>query len=277
LVFMSAYISLLILTFYPYMFHKTSAIEFFTFIIVSIVPFVFLLTYLRQSAANMTIVCNIGVHRKPQTIAQVIREEKTDRVIRSVILMKKLQHAAESPEEFNYEEAAPTSSLCISQKIELENAKKRFMAIDKSGDGKLDMAEIHNLMESVGASTTAESLQATIEVLDINHDGSVTLDEFLTFYRNNIIPKEDLADHELHHLAHEIFTQFDTDKSRSITLSEFKAAIESFGVSFTIDEFGQLVNEIDHDNTGSIGEHEFATLLTNHRHLFQTYHLPPME
>ncbi|KAL3921105.1 MAG: hypothetical protein SGILL_002922 [Bacillariaceae sp.] len=189
--------------------------------------------------------------------------------------MQKLQHLSKSSEGMTKGPEIITPTL--GQEIELVDAKKVFRAMDTSGDGQLDVAELSALMEQLGAPTTDDSFLAIVKLLDPNQDGIITLEEFLSFYQSNILLNEahDL-EKSLHHLAHQIFYQFDRDESHSIALSEFKDVIESFNVDFSIDEMGELVNEIDHDNTGSIGVHEFEDLLKNHKHLFQTYNLPPL-
>jgi Ca2+-binding EF-hand superfamily protein len=223
----------------------------------------------------MTVVCSIGIHRKLQTIAQVLREGKTEHVIRSLVLMQKLQHLAASPG--GLKRGPESSNLTLCQEIELADARKIFRAMDKSGDGQLHVEELSTLMKKLGAPTTDDSFQAIVKMLDPNEDGIITLEEFLSFYQCNIrLNETHHLSRSLHDLAHQIFAQFDRDNSHSVALSEFKDVIDSFNVDFTIDELGELINEIDHDNTGSIGVHEFEDLLHNHRHLFQAFHLPQL-
>jgi Ca2+-binding EF-hand superfamily protein len=275
LVFTSAYMSLLILSIYPYMARETPLGRFIVFVILSLLPFGLLLLSLRRSAANMTVVCSIGIHRKLQTIAQVLREGKTEHVIRSLVLMQKLQHLAASPG--GLKRGPESSNLTLCQEIELADARKIFRAMDKSGDGQLHVEELSTLMKKLGAPTTDDSFQAIVKMLDPNEDGIITLEEFLSFYQCNIrLNETHHLSRSLHELAHQIFAQFDRDNSHSVALSEFKDVIDSFNVDFTIDELGELINEIDHDNTGSIGVHEFEDLLHNHRHLFQAFHLPQL-
>lgn len=274
----SAYLTLLLLTFYPYMFRERSLPMAIGFLIMSLLPYILLMITLRRSTANMTMASSIGVHRKPQTIAQVLREEKTDRVIRSLVLMQKLQYLAESSEGLSNAHDAPTLSL--SQEIQLLYAKKTFDAIDKSGDGQIEVVELRTLMDRLGLPVTDDAFRAIVKLLDPNGDGIISLEEFSSFYLHNVLQHGDEHHHSRHErmneLAHQIFHQFDKDETHSLTLSEFKAVLESFNVDFTIDEMGELVNEIDHDNTGSIGVHEFESLLMNHRYLFDSYQLPPL-
>jgi Ca2+-binding EF-hand superfamily protein len=159
------------------------------------------------------------------------------------------------------------------------NAKKSFDAMDRSGNGRIEVSELRSLMEHLGCPITDESFQAIIKILDQNQDGIITLKEFSTFYQQNILLHDEETSHtnkSLKKLAQQIFSQLDKDDSHSISFSEFKSVLQSFNVGFTVDEFGELVNEIDHDNTGSVGVYNFERSLENHRYLFQTYRLPPL-
>lgn len=277
ILYTSAWVSLLLLYFYPFMFRERSLAVAVVFVVSSLLPYIFLLMTLRKSAANLTMVCSIGVHRRPQIIAQVLREEKTDRVIRSLVLMNKLQYMATSSTGFT--KAPKPTKLSLSQQVELLHAKKCFDAMNKSGNGQIEVSELSTLMERLGSPITDDSFREIVKQLDINHDGVITREEFSSFYHHNVLLHDDENKHvhkSLKELAHQIFSQFDKDDTQSLTLSEFKSILESFHVDFSIDEMGELVNELDHDNTGSIGVHEFEDLLENHRYLFQTFRLPPL-
>ncbi len=64
----------------------------------------------------------------PQTVAQVIREEKADRVIRSVLLILKLQLAAATiaSTPFTKRDRSSPSPLSVDQTVKLSNAGKSF-------------------------------------------------------------------------------------------------------------------------------------------------------
>jgi Ca2+-binding EF-hand superfamily protein len=269
LVFTAAYISLLLLTFYPYMFREASLVEFLFYVVVSLLPVCLLLSKYQIAAANMTIACSIGVHRRPQAVAQVIREEKTDRIIRAMVTMHKLQTAV------RVGFSSPSTITTNTNTIELAEVSNTFDTLDKSGDGKIEKSELKNILKALGAPTTDESLQAIVQLLDENQDGQISKEEFISFYSANICFEHD--HHGLHKLAHDIFQQFDQDQSGEITLGEFKAVMDAFNVGFTVDEMGDLVNELDEKDNGTIGEHEFFELLETHRHLFQQNKLPPLE
>ena len=53
----------------------------------------------------------------------------------------------------------------------------------------------------------------------------------------------------------------------SISVSEFKAAMEKFHCELSLDEITELVRELDVDGDGEISEEEFAILLEKHAEL----------
>jgi Ca2+-binding EF-hand superfamily protein len=271
LVFASAYISLLLLTFYPYFMKEETVTRLILYLGVSILPIYFLLKKFQMSAANMTTVSSIGVHRRPHAVAQVIREIKTEGIIRAMVAMQKLQHAAHTGWL-----AAPSTTEYNTHSVELIEVAKTFDALDKSGDGIIEIAELKNVMHALGAPTTEESLQAMMELLDRNQDGHISKDEFVAFYSTNVVLEVD-NHHGLHDLAKHMFEQFDQDGSGEITMGEFKQVVDAFNVGFTIDEIGDLVNELDEQDNGTITEHEFLELLKKHKHLFQRIKLPALE
>ena len=67
-------------------------------------------------------------------------------------------------------------------------------------------------------------------------------------------------------MAKSMFSMFDADGSGSITIEEFKEALDAFDVGLSLDDVTELVKELDEDRNGHIDEHEFAHLLHRHSH-----------
>ena len=271
LVFTSVYLTLLILSIYPDI-AKTKSTGFVVgYIIISIFPISFrLLQTSDLPDAYLTIALSVGVHRRPHVVAQTLREEKTDRLIRAMVTMQKLKKATRdgfiSPSTVGHVDA---SSGVIS------DVAKTFDVFDTSDDGVISPDELESLMTTIGSPPSAESLQVMVDMLDSNKDGRITKDEFLAFYVANIVITPD--EKSLHHLAHDIFGDFDSDHSGEITLTEFKDILEAFDVEFTLDEIGLLVNELDEHDNGTISEHEFFELLEKHKQLFEDQSAPSLE
>jgi Ca2+-binding EF-hand superfamily protein len=288
LIFTAAYVSLLALSFYPFMIWKsehTTGMECVVYLIVSVLPVYFLLSKYQVAAANLTMATSVGVHRRPNAVSQTIRDEKTSRMIRALVTMQRLRqqtseggftqhgHVGDSSHNGNGNDNGNDSDHNIST-LELEEVEMTFDALDKSGDGVIESSELGEVLSVLGAPATDDSLQAMMQVLDRNGDGEISKDEFVQFYKEHIMAKERLNAHSIHHMAKNLFQQLDTDASGEITLSEFTRVLQSFDVGFTMDEIGDIVNELDEQDNGTIGEHEFAHLLRNHRHLFEPTTLP---
>lgn len=294
LVYTTAYISLLILSFIQHMFEVSSIQGAVLYTILSLYPAFVLVTKYPSLAANMTMASTFGVHQRPQAISQVIREEKMDRIVRSLVVMYKLEKAAQSKfalagdsgshgahhghnpvthrrglseEHYNGDDFDAESP-------ELLAVSKAFDALDISRDGKIQSDEVRRIFEALGVGHTNEDhIRAMVAILDKNVDGSITKDEFLSFYLEHVLAAEDgshNADphHFLHELAHNLYHRFDRNGNGQITLAEFKSLLDSFSVEFTVNEIGNLVNELDEHDDGTVGEHEFHRLLQNRSHLF---------
>ena len=336
LVFCAAYCSLLLLSFLPFMWdipENSLVIRGYSFppsayfglyFVVSILPIAIRLSQTGTSAGNMALVSCIGVHRKPQAVAQVIREEKTDRIIRALVLLQKLQQAAESG--FTSTPSSSPSASASSSSIEVDpvdvaEVSRTFDAFDESGDGSIATSELQDVMRQLGAPATTDSLQKMIRVLDSNGDGSVSKEEFLNFYTTHILAAEahegdhGHGHHEEHkrmkEKAHYMFSLFDKDGNGSITIGEFKHVLDTFHVGFTVDEvrcfrpellnflrsqgfdflsthwnldfgymacvltyfvshkIGELVNELDEQDNGTLSDEEFMEFLEKHKYIFQ--------
>jgi calmodulin len=278
LVFTAAYVSLLILSSFPFMFTDDSEVSDFeqwSYVVLFLLPVFLLFSKYHTAAANLTMACSIGVHRRPQAVSQVIREGKTDRIIRALVILQKLQRAA-SDGSFAEPAQCQTNVWSLSvTKEEVEEVTATFDALDLSGDGCIKSNELGKVLYALGARATEESLTAMVAVLDKNNDGNISREEFLDFYQKHMV--FNLDHHGLHELARHMFEQFDSDGNGVITLSEFKSVVDALNVDFSIDEIGELINELDEDHDGTIGAHQFVELLRKHDHLFAQIKLPKLE
>jgi Ca2+-binding EF-hand superfamily protein len=275
LVFTSTYVSLLCLAFLPFMFAETHWLETSFYIITSTIPVFFMMATLHRSVANVTIACCIGVHRHPQCVSQVIREEKTDRLIVAIVFMQKL-HAAAMQGFPKCESIREGGDFLALHAAELELAVKTFEALDTDGSGSIDADEIESLLRALNILVSPGVLARIVTLLDTDNDDSVSKQEFVDFYKSHVLAHMMNEDVDLHEMAHDMFELFDVDHSHDISLGELKDIIDNFRVGFTVDEIGYLVNELDEDRSGTIGEEEFLDLLKKHSYLFQRQDLLPL-
>ena len=60
---------------------------------------------------------------------------------------------------------------------DIENLQKIFSLFDKDGSGTIDIADMHELMQSLGKSK--QEARAIVSAVDANSDDRITFDEFI--------------------------------------------------------------------------------------------------
>jgi Ca2+-binding EF-hand superfamily protein len=216
----------------------------------------------KHLVATLSTVCCLGLYRRPQVVAAVLRENKVAAAVRSFLCIYKLRKFAADAGK------APISSnrqkLDYSQLFtdaELKEVSKTFDAFDRDGSGVITAAELRELMQSLGATTSDATLESIMRRLDSDGSGQITRAEFLQWYVDTMQEPDSFT---LEEKAEFLFSIFDHDKSGEITLSEFKARLDALKVGLSPDDYSFLVNELDHDNNGSIGKEEFVHLLNQY-------------
>ncbi|CAB9508822.1 Troponin C, isoform 1 [Seminavis robusta] len=277
MVFTATYVSMLVLIMFPFrMKMGTPIVERVLFLVLSLLPMYLLLSKYQTAVSNYVMACSIGVHRRPGVISQVIRDDKVSHIIQAMVTMHRLQNTVSFKEEDpDHAHTGKQSSGEYFSSVDLEACGKTFDAIDVSKSGTIETSDFGAVLKGLGVAATEESLKAMTAVLDEDGDGSISREEFMNFYRDHIMIQ--LDDHGIHHLAETMFRQIDADGSGEISMSEFKQVLDSFNVGFTVDEIGELINELDEDDNGTIGEEEFVKLLEKHRLLFEKIPLPKLE
>ena len=77
------------------MYHNKPHWQFVLYLVLASLPILNIVVNKRRLVAVLTPVCSLGVYRRPQVIASVIRENKTVRGIRTFIVVYKLRRFAQ--------------------------------------------------------------------------------------------------------------------------------------------------------------------------------------
>lgn len=257
LVFIGIYFAMNILGFLHVMWRE-GIVVFLSYAILTTLPFLGLVFLKQHLVSVLSQVCCMGSYRRPALVSEVMREEKTAHVVRAFLVIYKMRMFASSDtsdQDFDRTEAALKRQNF--DDFEIREVAKTFDAFDPSGDGAISHEEFEDLMKNLGASMQSENIARMIQVLDRDGDGEVSKEEFIDWYAHNA-GEENISSHER---ASYLFGLFDTEDKGELTIGEFKRKLDALNVGFSIDEVGAIVNELDEDNSGTIGLHEFANLL----------------
>jgi len=265
LIFIGLSCAILLLTFFPEVFKACSLSVFLMYVILAVVPLLYIALKKQQMVATMSQVSCMGSFRRPDVIATVIREQKTAHVVRAFLVLEKMYQAAHTHH-------TPTNNM--DQEItfngqELADITTTFEAFDKNGDGHLSSTEIATVVTALGGPMEPEKLNRMISALDTDMDGHVSKQEFLQWYGTQVMASrgdgvDGDGDGDAHlnkTRAHRLFAIFDKNKSGKISIGEFKAILDKFSIGFTVDEVGEIVRELDEDGNIMIGLEEFEKLL----------------
>jgi len=273
LLFNGLYVALMAVTFVPGMWKhcgKASEVgsigmtEFMVFCVLAVIPVYLQVTGKRRMVATMTHISCIGCLRRNHVISNVIREEKTSRAVRAFIVLHKIHlatqqtdGAAKSESKSHRRHYTTVLPPHITQDI-----SKTFDLFDDDGSGAISTEELEELMKSLGSPCDGKQLGVMISLLDENGDGDISKEEFIQWYSEQL-QKNELDPREM---AKSMFGMFDKDGNGSITIAEFKEALDAFNVGLSMDDVAELVKELDEDRNGLIDEEEFAHLLRRHAH-----------
>jgi calcium-binding protein CML len=294
----SLYVSVLLLVFVGIVWTHTEASLSSTFIylLLGILPVAYMTLHLPGVTRRVVSVTSAGCLKSQEHISLVVREQKTARAMRALMLLNAMRVRAASgqsagEEDISTREAVRRQRLAfwgLSSESEAsrfftldhiaEEMEKRgldpativeigamFDNFDSDGSGSLDMAEAVELMSSMGHPTTEIEVQSMMMRLDFDGDSTVSRDEFIAYQAEEIIRHregdESMPDEEV---ARSLFRLFDRDQNGSISPRELAGGLERLKTGLSHDEIGDIVREVDHDSNGRVGEHEFVQLFLKH-------------
>ncbi|XP_052081213.1 neo-calmodulin-like [Mytilus californianus] len=138
----------------------------------------------------------------------------------------------------------------------LDKCKAAFRLFDKDDDGTITTHEIGVVMRSLGKHPTDEELKKIVDEIDIDGDGRVTFDEFLTIMTKQFCSKETARD------IREAFRVFDKDGKGYLTVSEFRHIMENLGEKMTWEETEEMIEMVDTDGDDKISCDDFIKKVT---------------
>lgn len=118
---------------------------------------------------------------------------------------------------------------------QLEEFKSSFQVFDKDLDGVITVHELGIAMRAMGHNPTQIELQEMIEEVDVDKDGAISFEEFVSMMLKTI------TDVEIQDKTIEAFKVFDRDGSGVIRASELKNIMIKLGEPIDEDEADDLI------------------------------------
>ena len=106
-------------------------------------------------------------------------------------------------------------------------------------------------MGELGEQPNDEELEDMIRAVDLNGDGEIDFEEFISLMRLRM-EEEDLRD---------AFGMFDADRSGFIDRDEVRALMKKLAQTLTEEEIDAIMEEVDTDGDGEISFQEFRAMM----------------
>ena len=136
-------------------------------------------------------------------------------------------------------------------KEEIEEYKKVFAVFDKDGDGSITIEELKFAMEKLGQNGTVVELENEIKEIDLDGNGEIDLEEFLT-----VMPRMKFKEE-----IRNAFKVFDPDNNGVIHNKELKHAFLNLVKGIDEREIMEMIECADVDGDGKIRYEELIQLI----------------
>ncbi|CAF0792359.1 unnamed protein product [Didymodactylos carnosus] len=133
--------------------------------------------------------------------------------------------------------------------------EESFSVLDRDRDGHISDYEIRSLMNSLGYSPSEEDIGEVIKKVDLDGNGKVDFEEFLTMMQRRKSAGE--LDHELKH----VFDVFDKNRDGFIDKDELYDMLKRLGENITEEDVIDMIDEADTDEDNKVSYEEFKAIL----------------
>lgn len=143
---------------------------------------------------------------------------------------------------------------------DLEDFRDAFSLFDKVGDGKVECAEVGNIMRALGLNPTESVVKKIIAEIDSTGERRITLEEFVPLFHDQ--SKKYVSADSNNDAFLEAFRIFDRDSNGSVSVAEIRHLLTSLGEKMKGEDVDELVAGLEDDN-GTISYEDFVNGVLN--------------
>merc|ERR1711990_117980 len=133
--------------------------------------------------------------------------------------------------------------------------KEAFDEFDKDKSGTISPEELLGVLRAMGQNPTEDELLNLVLEVDIDGNGTIEFEEFLTMMKKKASEADEESD------LREAFKIFDRDKDGFISMKELKKVCSMLGTMLTKEELDEFMAEADKDGNGKLDYDEFVKML----------------
>lgn len=138
-----------------------------------------------------------------------------------------------------------------------------FKMFDQDKNGSISAKEVKQVLKALGQKPTTEEVKDIVNELDVNQDGSIQFEEFMTSMvrRNSIADPTGSTKNEDDENLRAAFNIFDTDKNGKIDMRELKNLLQTLGEDVDDEQLAEMMTIADLDKNGTIDFEEFKVFM----------------
>ena len=136
---------------------------------------------------------------------------------------------------------------------ELQEFKEAFSILDRSGKGKISIAELGDFLRSLGQiDPTDEEIKELISKVDVEKKGAIDFPQFLKLMElNNIDSNKE---------TNSAFKLFKSSNN-GISADEMQKVLQNLGENLSKQEIIDMINEIEQNNSGVLSFEGFRKMM----------------
>jgi len=152
----------------------------------------------------------------------------------------------------------------LPEELKIQEYQFLFNHFDKDGSGFMDMAELGDLMRSLGHNPTQQELEDIIQQNDKDGNKKIDFEEFKVLMNKRKEFSSDITDEEII----DAFRTFDKEGIGFLSKNYIKHIMTHLGEIMTDEEADEILSEADVDADGQINYIEFFNTI-NKKLLFE--------